>query len=170
MPTASNANAAKMIARRRGAVAQIVLVCTIVAVFALAATDAAAADLAAGNFEIQDAWARESPPGAVNGAAYMTILNNGGDNAVLVGVAGDVANRVELHTHIDDDGIMRMRPVDLIEIKPGARAVLEPGGLHVMLIGLIAPLKAGEHLPLTLQFEERDDIQIQVEVRAPGGR
>jgi copper(I)-binding protein len=137
---------------------------------ALAATDATVADDAAVDLVVTDAWARESPPGAVSGAAYMTIVNNGAKNWVLEGVAGDVAKRVELHSHIDDDGVMRMRPVDFIEIKPGVSAVLEPGGLHVMLIGIKAPLKAGERFPLTLNSKEGDDIQIQVEVRAPGGR
>jgi copper(I)-binding protein len=76
-----------------------------------------------------------------------------------------VAEVVELHTHVMDGTIMRMRKVDAIDVTGGSTTELKPGGLHVMLIGLKAPLKAGEKFPLTLKFERAGEVKLDVEVR-----
>ena len=169
MHTASSASIDTLVRWRRVPIILCFIGLTMPATVAFAGKDATVADDTLVDLVVTDAWARETPPGAVSGAAYMTIVNNGANNWVLEGLAGDIAKRVELHSHIDDDGVMRMRPVDFIEIKPGVSVVLKPGGLHVMLIGINAPLKAGERFPLILKSKEGGDVQIQVEVRAPGG-
>lgn len=114
---------------------------------------------------IEDAYARGSRPGAPTGAMFMTI-NNAGDHADrLVSVASPAAQIVELHTHIEEDGIMKMRPVeDGIPIPASGTHVLERGGDHVMLMGLTLPFETGASVPLTLTFEGAGEKQIEVPV------
>ena len=117
-----------------------------------------------GDLLIDHPWARASIGKAPNGAAYMTITTGSQDADLLVGVASAVAERVELHTHLNENGVMKMRPVEAIEVAPGEPALLEPGGLHVMLIGLKAPLVAGESFPMTLEFQRRGRIEVEVKI------
>lgn len=129
-----------------------------------------------GDLLIDHPWARASIGKAPNGAAYMTITTGGQDADLLVGVESAVAERVELHTHLNEKGVMKMRPVEAIEIAPGEPALLQPGGLHVMLIGLKAPLVAGESFPMTLDFARSGRIEVEVKIEeatrtdAPSGQ
>ena len=118
---------------------------------------------------VEEAWARESPPGVRNGAAYMTLVNQTGDTDRLVSASAPVSETVELHTHLMEEGVMKMRQVQAIEVAPGTPTVLQPGGLHVMFIGLEAPLVAGATFPLTLNFETAGEITVEVPVRRPDG-
>jgi len=122
-------------------------------------------DYQIGTLAVEQAWARESPPTVTNGAAFMTITNRGTSSDRLVSAEAEVSERVELHTHLMDDGVMRMRQVDSIELKPGEVTQLKPGGLHVMFIGLKAPFKAGEQVPVTLRFEQGGSLEIDVPVK-----
>lgn len=134
---------------------------------ALLATPAAFAhDYTLGPLTIDHPWARASV--AANGAAYMTISTSGPEPDELIAAASPVAGKVELHTHIMEGDVMRMRPVRAIEVNVGEPAVLRPGGLHVMLIGLKAPLQEGETFPLTLRFERAGEITVDVAVQAVG--
>jgi hypothetical protein len=130
------------------------------------ATAAAAADYTLGELKIERPWARPSAGAAANGAAYMTIATSGTAPDQLVNAASPVAGKVELHTHILDGDVMRMRPVSGITVNVGEPAVLRPGGLHVMLIGLKEPLKPGTQFPLTLTFEKAGAVTVQVDVEA----
>ena len=114
---------------------------------------------------VQNPWARANPPVVENGAAYMTLINNGQQTDRLVNVSGRVAERIELHTHLKEDGMMKMRRLQAIEMVPGSSTVLEPGGLHMMLIGLQSPLKPGQSFPLTLHFEQAGEMNVEVTVR-----
>lgn len=116
---------------------------------------------------VSDAFARAGSPLAQVGVAYMTLTNAGADDR-LIGAHSAVAERVELHTHIAEGGMMRMRKVDYIALPDRAETVLAPGGLHVMLIGLTQPLRAGETLSLTLDFAHAPDQVIAVPILAPG--
>lgn len=115
--------------------------------------------------KVEEPWARESPPTVTNGAAYMTLVNTGKEADRLVGASGEVSAAVELHTHLMEDGVMKMRPIKAIEVNPGEPAVLRPGGLHVMLIGLKKPLVGGQTFPLRLRFEKAGEIPVEVTVR-----
>ncbi|MDS4031517.1 MAG: copper chaperone PCu(A)C [Candidatus Contendobacter sp.] len=115
--------------------------------------------------KVEKPWARESPPTVTNGAAYMTLVNTGKEADRLVGASGEVSATVELHTHLMEDGVMKMRPIKAIEVNPGEPAALRPGGLHIMLIGLKKPLAAGENFPLRLRFEKAGEIPVEVKVR-----
>jgi copper(I)-binding protein len=101
---------------------------------------------------------------AVSGA-YLTIKNTGSTPDKLLKAQGDVAASVELHTMTETNGVMEMRPVDSIEIPANGEVQLKPGGFHVMLIGLKKDLKAGDTVPLTLQFEKAGTIQVVATVR-----
>ncbi len=128
----------------------------------------AAADVAAGELRVERPWARASATeGAKAGAAYFTLVNLGAEADRLIGVATPLARKAGLHNIVMDQGVMKMVPVAAIEISPGEPAVLRPGGLHVMLMGLKAPLIEGESFPLTLTFENAGSIEIEVMIQGP---
>ena len=131
----------------------------------LLAMPALAHEYKLGSLEIEHPWAR--PSNVQNGAAYMTITTMGKDSDRLVSVTSPVADAVELHTHIMDGNIMRMRPVDGIDVMPGKPTELKPGGFHVMLLGLKHPLVAGSTFPLTLTFEKAGSMSVDVAVGNP---
>ncbi len=138
----------------------------VVTAAAIAGT-AMAADYMLGDITVGEPWARASAGKARNGAAYMTIRNAGAADR-LVAASAKVSKKAELHTHIRDGDVMRMRRVDAINLDAYARTKLEPGGLHVMLMGLNAPLKEGDSFPLTLTFERAGEVTVDVPVRKAG--
>lgn len=121
-----------------------------------------------GDLTVTAPWARASAGMARAGAAFMTIENAGAGDR-LIAASADVSARVELHTHtLSADGVMRMREVEGgIEIDANGQTHLEPGGLHVMFMGLEAPFEEGMRFPLTLTFEQAGDLAVEVEVRSP---
>jgi copper(I)-binding protein len=129
-----------------------------------------AAEPAAG-IEISEAWARATPGQARNGAAYMVIENTADTADRLVSASSPVAERVELHAHTIVDGVARMREIEGIEVYPAEPVILQPGGLHLMLLGLTTPLQEGERFPVTLGFAEAGSVTAEVEIRRgmPGG-
>lgn len=125
----------------------------------------AATPLFAGDITVEDAYARASRPGAPTGAMFMTIRNSGEMADRLLGAESPVAQLVELHTHIDDNGVMRMRPVEGgLEIPAGGEHMLMRGGDHVMLMGLTQTLEDGATVPLRLIFENAGPIALDVTV------
>lgn len=127
---------------------------------------AQAHDYKLGDLTIEHPWARASLGLAKAGAAYLTVVNAGAETDRLIAAATPAAEHAQLHTHLMEDGVMKMRHIEAIEVAPGEPAVLEPGGLHVMMIGLTAPLVAGESFPLTLTFERAGSLEIEVKVEA----
>ncbi len=115
---------------------------------------------------VQDAYARAVPPGMSNSAVFMRIHNPSEEAITLVGATSPVAEVVELHTHEQDAGVMKMRRVERIEIPPQDEAVLEPGGLHLMLINLRQPLAAGDPVALELEFADGRTVTLTAETRA----
>ena len=120
---------------------------------------------AAGAVEVISAWARPTAPGAKVGGAFMTII--GGPRADRVmSASSPAAVTLELHTHIMDGGVAQMRPVSAISVPANGRVELKPGGLHIMLINLQAPLKAGDTIQLTLRFEKAGARTVEVPIMA----
>lgn len=117
--------------------------------------------------EISDGFARASPGMAMAGAGFLTIRSLGPADR-LVAFRTPACNRPELHTHINDDGIMRMRQVEAIEVPAGGEAVLEPGGLHLMMIDLNQQLMEGENVPVTLVFETAGEVDVSLPVKKFG--
>lgn len=136
------------------------------AAFALA-TSATAHDYMQGDIHIMKPWSRPLPAVSVNGAAYMTIMNKGSAPDRLVSVSTPAAKKAELHNHIMEGGLMKMRPMGVVEITPGDPSVLQPGGLHIMLMGLSQPLVEGNSFPLTLNFERAGSIEVEVMIFQP---
>ena len=131
----------------------------------LAAVLALPAPVFAADVRIEDAWARASLGQARNGAAYMIVHATGAQPDRIVAASSPVAGKVELHNHIMDGNVAQMRAVDAVEVTPGSPTVLQPGGLHVMLLDLTGPLQAGRKFPLTLRFERAGEVQVEVDIR-----
>lgn len=130
----------------------------------LLATLAHAADTIA----VDQPWARATIGHATTSAAYLTITNKASQIDRLTGASSPAAGKVELHMTTREGDVMRMREVAAVEIKPGERTVFQPGGLHIMLLDLKAPLKIGETVPLVLEFEKAGRVAIRADVRAAG--
>ncbi len=127
----------------------------------------AQADVAACDFVgFVNGWARATMPGMPNGAAFGLLVNLGAEDDALIGVSSDMVEAVELHEMVMAEGdVMQMRPLaDGIAVAAGGFTALEPGGLHVMLIGLREPLVAGETLDLTLYFETHGDVTVRLPI------
>jgi copper(I)-binding protein len=115
---------------------------------------------------IDHPFARATPPGARSGGVFLSVENKGTQVDRLMRVSTPAAGTAELHQMVLDAGVMRMRAVAGVDVKPGDRLVLQPGGYHVMLADLKRPLQAGDHFPLTLGFEKAGSIEVNVEVES----
>jgi copper(I)-binding protein len=120
----------------------------------------------AGEITIDQPFARATP--AKVGGVFMMLKNAGGNADRLVKAASPVAETVELHTHVKDGDAMRMRPVENIPVPAKGQTALEPGGYHVMLIGLKQALKEGTSFPLTLTFEKAGTVTLDIPVQKAG--
>jgi periplasmic copper chaperone A len=136
------------------------------AVFALAVAGPAAAQ--SSGIAVTDGWARATPPGAKAAAAYVTIANKGAAADQLVAASTPVAGKAQVHTTINTDGVLQMRPVPSLDVKPGAKVTLKPGGYHIMLTELKQPLKEGASFPLSLQFAKAGSVETTVTVAKIG--
>jgi copper(I)-binding protein len=101
-------------------------------------------------------------------AVYFVLRNRGSQADRLVGASTAAAGRVELHETRQEGDMMRMTPVQAVEIPPGGEVVFKPGGLHVMLMDLKRDLKVGDSFELTLKFERAGDLTVTVAVREGG--
>ena len=119
-----------------------------------------------GGVEVKDAWARAMPAGAQTGAAYVTLQSPSGDR--LTGASTPVAKTAELHSMTMDNGVMKMRQVEGIDLPAGQPVSLKPNGYHIMLMGLTQPLKEGQTFPLTLTFAKAGPENVSVTVEKVG--
>jgi copper(I)-binding protein len=117
---------------------------------------------------VVDAWARATAPGQSSGAIYATIANAGAADT-LVGVSSD-AGMAMLHSNDMSGGVARMRMLGDLAIPASGRVALAPGGTHIMLSGLKAPLTAGGDLDVTLRFATAGPRTVKVTIVAPGAR
>jgi periplasmic copper chaperone A len=134
----------------------------------LAAAPASSHEETKGGVTVAHPWVRATPGGVTNGAAYLEIKAAGGVTDKLIGASSVVAGRAELHTHIMDGAVMKMRRVETIEVKGGQSVVLKPSGDHLMLMDLKAPLKEGDLIKLTLTFEKAGPIEVEATVEPIG--
>lgn len=127
-----------------------------------------AAQTAGPRIEVGQPWTRTTTAGQGVGGGYLSLHNAGKTSDRLLGASSPAAERVELHRMAMEGDVMRMRPVESIELPPGGRVELKPGGLHLMLMGLKQPLQAGQAVPLTLRFEKAGEVPVRLQVQAPG--
>lgn len=139
-----------------------------VALTAAASLSATSAEsFKAGPLTIDQPWARPSIGETANSAAYMKLENSGDAADKLLAAKSDVAGHVMIHESRMEDGVMKMAHVNGVEVPAHGSAELKPLGLHVMLVGLNHPLKAGETFPMTLVFEKQGEVPITVTVGQP---
>ena len=147
---------------------QVSFVCAVAAAFLIGPRAPA---LAADAVSISQPWVRATVAGQSVAAAYMDITAKA--NAALVSVASPVAAKAELHSMTMDGGVMKMRPLDKLDLPAGKTVNLKPGGYHVMLIDIKRELKAGERVPLTLTVQDphgvKSTLKIDAEVRPSAG-
>jgi periplasmic copper chaperone A len=121
---------------------------------------------AASAVQVEAPYVRETAPGQKNGAAFLVLKNSEAAPHKLVQVESPAAERAQLHAHVQSGGSLTMKQVPEVEVPGGAHVALAPGGLHVMLLGLRAPLRAGERVTLELRFEDGSHTAVHATVRA----
>ena len=127
----------------------------LLALAAICAGPASAQQVKIGDLVLDHAWARATPGGAKVGGGYLTIENKGATLDKLIGGSSPAAGKVEVHEMAMNNGVMTMREVKGgLSIPPGQSVTLAPGGYHIMLMELKAPLKKGDKVPVTLAFEK----------------
>ena len=137
----------------------------------LFAAPARAEEVKAGDLVITQAWSRATPSGAKIGGGYLTIENKGSAPDRLVGGSGDIAGKVEVHEMAMNNGVMTMRPLDKgLTIDPGKTVKLAPGGYHLMMFDLKSPLKQGDKVPVTLEFEKAGKVKLSLDVQGVGAQ
>lgn len=142
------------------------LVCAFAAA-AFASLPALADDVKFGDLTISGAFARSSPMVARAGAGFLKIANSGEADALIAFKSG-ICKSPELHTHINDNGMMRMRAVEKIIVPANGEVELKPGGLHLMFVDLKERLQQGEMIDVTLVFEKAGEVTLKIPVKGPG--
>jgi periplasmic copper chaperone A len=146
------------------------LVC-VATLLALLSAPARAQEVKAGDLVITQPWSRATPGGAKIAGGFLTIENKGAAPDRLISGAGDIAGKVEIHEMTMNNGVMTMRPLDKgLVIEPGKTVKLAPGGYHLMLMDLKQPLKQGDKVPVTLEFEKAGKVALSLEVQGVGAQ
>lgn len=126
--------------------------------------------LFASSIIVKDAYVRATPPNMPNSAAFMELVNETNSDISLVLASSTASKVTELHTHDMKDGVMKMYQVPKIDIKANSSTTLQPGGFHIMLIGLVKkPLKQNDEVKLTLKFSNNQEQTITVPVKTVMG-
>jgi periplasmic copper chaperone A len=142
-----------------------------VGLFSCFAAPARAEEVKAGDLAITQAWSRATPGGARVGGGYLTIENKGSAPDRLIGGSSDVADKIQVHEMAMNNGVMTMRALDKgLVIEPGKTVKLAPGGYHLMLLDLKRPLKQGDKLPVTLEFEKAGKVSLSLDVQGIGAQ
>ena len=133
--------------------------------FSLISAPLLAATPAAEDITVVNPYVRAVPPGQPNSAAFMQLQNKSATQHAVVRAESPVAKAVELHTHINEGGIMKMRQIKQIDVPAKGTTMLKPGGLHVMFLGLKSELKPDQSIPVTLIYEDGSKVTIHAKVR-----
>jgi copper(I)-binding protein len=142
----------------------------ILAVLAATVPPALAHEEKSEHLTISHPWTRATAPTQKTGVVYMEISANASKPDRLIGAFSPDAEITQIHGMQQDGDILRMRTVEAVEIPAEGKAELKPGGTHIMLIGLKAPLFEETVIPLTLTFERAGKVEIEAVVEAPAAR
>jgi len=115
---------------------------------------------------VTGAWARATPPGTTVAAVYLVIDNTAGEADRLLAISTDRAGSAEVHAIVHDGDLAMMRRVEPLQVGAGERILFEPGGIHVMLMGLKSPLAEGQSLTLVMNFERAGVRRVEARVMA----
>jgi copper(I)-binding protein len=130
-----------------------------------------AGEIAVGNLVVKQAWSRATPGGALVAGGYLTIENKGSLPDRLLSGSTDAARKIEIHEMTMDNGVMTMRPIDGgLFIEAGKTVKFEPGGRHLMFIGLAAPFREGEQVSVSLTFESAGKVTVPFAIQGIGAR
>jgi copper(I)-binding protein len=138
----------------------------LLALWVIAQAPVQAAEYRAGNLVVTQPWSRPTPPVAGVGAVYFSMTNTGPKADLLMSITSPIAREVEIHESRRVQGVVEMRAVASVTCPPGVTVKSEPGGLHVMLLGLSSPLVSGAEFPLSLHFRDAGVLTVQVLVGA----
>lgn len=119
----------------------------------------------AGTLTVEEAQVRAVPPVSTTTAAFMVLHNPGEHDLAVIDVFSPAAGNTELHNHVEEDGVMQMRQVPAISVPAGGSVELAPGGLHLMLIDLVATLEEGNLVELTLELDNSERITFEAPVK-----
>jgi periplasmic copper chaperone A len=133
----------------------------VLAVLVMLPGAAAAQEFKAGGITVVAPWARATPGGAKVGGAYLELKAAAGAGDRLVSASSTAAGTVEIHEHVNEGGVMKMRRIDGLAVPAGTSVMLKPGGYHLMLMDLKQPLKQGDKLQLTLTFEKAGALSVE---------
>ncbi|MDX8378772.1 MAG: copper chaperone PCu(A)C [Gallionella sp.] len=118
----------------------------------------------AGNIQVESAWSRATAPG--QDTAMVDLVISSVQQAKLIGFSSPNCKKAQIHRMTQEDGMMKMREVQAIDLPAGKRVSLSAQGYHLMLIGIKSPLKAGDQLPLTLHIKISGKNVIDVQTHA----
>jgi copper(I)-binding protein len=138
-------------------------------VVAVTAPGAEPLEVRAGSIVISDAWTRPTAAGMPMGVAYFVVRNEGADDDAIIAATTPAAASVEIHQTTIADGMARMRPLREIRVPAKGRVAIAPGGIHLMLVDLAAPLAAGTRVPLVLRFRNAGRVEVRLTVEARAG-
>lgn len=128
------------------------------------ALQAQAADFRVGELIVAQPWSRATPPVATVGAVYFSLTNSGSKADRLTAISSPIARQVEIHESREVQGMIQMRALTFVDCPPGTTVRSEPGGLHVMLVGLTRPLTPGMEFPMSLTFQSSRIVKVMVMV------
>jgi copper(I)-binding protein len=114
--------------------------------------------------QVEKPWARATPPGATVAGGYLVIRNQGAAGDRLLSASSPASAKVELHVHINDNGVMKMREVPGYDVPAKGSFELKPGGAHLMFLDLKRPFKEGDKLPVTLKFKKAGEVKAEFEI------
>ncbi|RFB80686.1 copper chaperone PCu(A)C [Methylovirgula sp. 4M-Z18] len=123
----------------------------------------------AGKMKVSMPWTRATPKGVDVAVGYVTITNTGTEPDRLTGGSTSVAAHFELHEMSTSGGVMKMRELEGIDIKPGQTVELKPNGFHIMMTDLKQQIKKGDHIKATLTFEKAGSVDVDFEAGGVGG-
>lgn len=124
-----------------------------------------AATASASSLTIDDPYVRLVPPGTTTTGAFMTIHNPGGTERKLIKATSPISDKVQLHTHMNENGVMKMREIPEIVVPASGKVELKPGSYHIMLIEMKSELKEGDRVPITLNFDDGSTSPIEAIIR-----
>ncbi len=132
------------------------------------AAPASAHEIKTGDLLIIHPWSRATPGQAPNGAVFMKIENQGQAEDKLISASSDAAAMVEIHEHVMENDVAKMRPVEFVPLPAPSITELKPGGYHIMLMGLKEPLVEYGTFHMTLNFEKAGSVDVEVQVEEAG--
>ncbi len=116
--------------------------------------------------EVNQAWVRLMPPGSHMTAAYLAIENHSDNALTLQSVSSIAAKDCSIHQTVNEDGVSRMHQLEGIKLPSNETVVMQPGGIHIMLMGISRPLIKGDKFPMKLKFSDGTEQDIQLDIRS----